>query len=130
LEFLGGVSEQQRQCAEAVAGQIQGTPFELTLDQLGMFPRAGVVWLGTNTTPEILTQLVEDLRAGLAGCGLTLDPRPYTPHLTLMRKASRKIELPEQIQPVCWRVEQFVLVESVTHPGGAVYQVLRSWDLK
>ncbi len=87
LLFLGSVTAQTRICAEKIAEEIAGHSFELRLDQIGFWPKSGILWLGAREVPESLAALVRDLHLGIAGCGIDLDARPFKPHVTLMRKA-------------------------------------------
>ena len=125
LVFLGPASPEQRQCAEAAAGRVRGQPFELTLDRMGSFPWARVLWCGADTAPPALAGLV--LRAGLAGCGFALDERPYRPHATLARKASA-LEARTLDPPIRWPVDSFVLACGQEGPPPR-YRILRRWSL-
>ncbi|MGH8507801.1 MAG: RNA 2',3'-cyclic phosphodiesterase [Gammaproteobacteria bacterium] len=128
LLFLGSVTAQTRICAEKIAEGIARHPFDLRLDEIGFWPKSGILWLGAREVPESLAALVRDLHLGVADCGIDLDARPFKAHVTLMRKALvvRRERPPD---PVAWCVDAFALVESKTNPDGARYQVLRSWRL-
>lgn len=127
LVFLGPASADQRQCAEAAAGRVKRAPFELNLDRLGSFPRARVIWCGTEAVAPSLAALVEDLRLELGGCGFQLDQRPFKAHATLVRKApplpSRPLE-----PPIPWPVAEFVLAFGQEGPPPR-YRILRRWPL-
>lgn len=128
LAFLGSMTEQQRICAEAAADRIAGIAFELQLEQIGHWPRPQVVWLAPQETPEPLRDLVRQLNEGLPTCGYRPELRPYRAHLTLARKVSGHFPA-SQVKPLRWPVEQFCLVQSVTHSDGVQYRVLRTWSL-
>jgi 2'-5' RNA ligase len=128
LVFLGSVAESSRRCVEGVADGIQASPFSLSLDQVGYWPRPRVVWLGASTIPDKLARLEAALSQGIAQCGIEVENRPYAPHMTLLRKVSRPARL-GSLDPIEWRVDHFALVESVTNVDGAVYQVLKRWAL-
>lgn len=128
LEFLGTLHVAQRQCAERVASQVTATAFDLVLTQFGYFRKPQVVWVGAAASPPALVGLVDDLRGGLRACGLTVDDRPYAPHMTVLRKVRRKPPLPE-LAGVRWRVGNFVLVRSTIDATGATYDVVKTWPL-
>jgi len=128
LLFLGSVTAQTRICAEKVGEGIAGHPFELRLDQIGFWPKSGIVWLGARELPESLAALVRDLHLGVAGCGIDFDARPFKLHVTLMRKAL-VVRRERPLAAVAWRVEDFALVESKTTSDGSHYQLLTSWRL-
>jgi 2'-5' RNA ligase len=127
LNFLGMVDADTRDCLEQTAGDIVTPPFELTLDRFGYWPRPRVMWLGCDETPEPLGELVKALNKVVEQCGLQPERRPYHPHLTLLRKAKQAptVAAPE----LKWQVNDFVLVESASTPGGVEYRVLRTWPL-
>lgn len=128
LAFLGCVTAPTRACLEHAADAIRLPPFTVSLDRIGYWARPRVVWLGAAETPEPLRFLVSQLNRGVEQCGLRPDSRPFQPHLTLLRKASRgptRTEVPS----LQWTVEQFALAESTTLASGAVYHVLRRWPL-
>lgn len=128
LVFLGGMTAPQRACAEAAADRVTGSAFELRMERIGHWPRPRVVWLAPPATPESLRDLVRQLNEGLTACGHRPDPRPYRAHLTLARKVAGYFP-DRQVAPSLWSVKQFCLVQSVTHPAGAEYRILRRWPL-
>lgn len=128
LAFLGTIDADKRLCMEKAADAIQLPPFELALDCAGFWPRPQVVWLGCREVPPPLAALAGQLNGAMAACGMTPESRPYSPHLTVLRKARQG---PRQldINTVSWAVGDFVLVQSLTLPEGAQYQVVRRWPL-
>lgn len=126
LAFLGYVSDEQRDCAEAVADSISMTPFNLRFDQVGWFKRPKVLWWGSNETPDALVQLVASLNQGLRSCNIALDDRPFAAHLTLMRKVREFSDM--KIEPIDWHVDRFCLVQSFTHREGVEYRIVGSWQ--
>ena len=90
LAFLGDLTDQQvakaRQAAEAAARQVK--PFRFHLSHLGVFdssqhPR--VIWVGVNEPSGALQQLHRLLSKELELCGLAVEKRVFSPHLTLAR---------------------------------------------
>ena len=129
LAFLGSVDAVQHACVEEVATAIQLPSFELILDQIGYWARPRVLWLGAREIPEPLQLLVNTLNKGCGDCGLSLDKRPFKAHLTLKRKVHQAPPT-EEVKPVLWPVERFVLVKSNTLPQGVQYEVVREWLLQ
>ena len=129
LSFLGNVGEDARDCLVQGAEAIRAPGFALTLDSLGWFRRARVVWLAPQKVPAELAQLVEGIDAVVRACGLAPDNnRPYQPHLTLSRKAVRPVKCLD-IEPICWNIRDFCLVHSITHDTGPEYRILQRWVL-
>ncbi len=127
LVFLGAISAEQRRRAEAAAGRVRSPVFELTLDRVGSFPRARVVWCGTDRAPAPLDHLVTSLRDELRDCGVPLDSRPFAPHATLARNA-RPLTARPLDRPIHWPVEAFVLAYGREGPPPR-YRILRCWPL-
>lgn len=125
LAFLGNIDEAQRDCVEAVAESISITPFSLCLEHLGIFQRAKVLWLGIKEQPDALMQLAESLAVGARACGVQLDEKGFTPHLSLMRKVNQLHEF--EVESIHWEVNRFCLVQSISHEEGVQYQVVKSW---
>ncbi|MGD9385532.1 MAG: RNA 2',3'-cyclic phosphodiesterase [Thioalkalispiraceae bacterium] len=128
LAFLGNVSPDTKQCVIEQAAQVHADHFELQLTKLGFFKRARVVWLGSEGCPSALTSLLEQLNKQLAVCGYQTDFKTFIPHMTLLRKANKGLEVNE-FNAIQWPVTEFVLVESVTDKKGAIYQVIKRWPL-
>ncbi|MEN8214835.1 MAG: RNA 2',3'-cyclic phosphodiesterase [Pseudomonadota bacterium] len=128
LAFLGHVDMPTKQCMQQIAATVQASRFNLSLDQLGYWPKPRILWLGATQTPDALRDLVSNLTRGLQGCGYCPDARPFQVHLTLMRKATGVKTLPPPA-PVAWSVEDFCLVRSITDYRGARYQVIARWAL-
>lgn len=128
LVFLGSVGGALRRCLEASAEEVACPPFELILDYAGHWPRSRALWLAPSMGLAPLIRLADQLQSGARACGLSLDDRPYRPHLTLMRKTSRAPEN-MSIEPLRWFVSRFVLVRSVSVPEGVRYEVINEWPL-
>ncbi|HEY7835359.1 MAG TPA: RNA 2',3'-cyclic phosphodiesterase [Ktedonobacterales bacterium] len=90
LAFLGELDDARLAEAMTAAASAAPTvaPFALALAGLGRFgPPAAprVVWAGVAGDLAALARLHQALAAALAARAFTLDPRPFTPHLTLAR---------------------------------------------
>ena len=128
LEFLGEVSDQDRDALIDKAGRLHCKIFNLELTQAGWWRRPQVLWIGTSHIPTALFELVESIRQCVRQQGLKTDNREYKPHMTLARKVKKKIHFNETFH-IPWHVDQFVLVESKTFESGVEYRVVREWSL-
>lgn len=128
LIFLGDVAPEQQECVERCAAAAAGEGFALTLDTVGTWPRSRILWMGPSQTPPALEFLVTRLSTGLEGCGFRPERRPYRPHITLSRNASRPHPGPA-IEPILWIVNDFALMESRPEDGKVRYVMLKSWSL-
>jgi 2'-5' RNA ligase len=129
LLFLGQRSEQEQACFCQAASKIQCEPFELKMDYLGGWPRAGIQWLGTSQIPGVLSGLVGSLTAVSEACGFEAEKRPFFPHITLARKV-RHPKVKAGLEAIRWPVRDFVLVESVAVEAGVSYRVLQRWPFE
>jgi len=128
LVFLGTLDAARRARALAVGAELTPPPaFDLFLDTLGSWPGPAVRWCAPRVVPVLLEQWVACLRAALTAAGCTLDPRPYRPHVTLLRAAPVLRDTPLQ-PPLLWPVTRFALLASP--PGQRRdYAVLGDWPL-
>lgn len=95
LAFLGMCDAQQQAAATQALAEAAALaqPFSLALGDLGVFchkrGKSAVVWCGVaeDEGARELRALQARLEAALRARGLTLDGRPYQPHMTLFRQA-------------------------------------------
>jgi 2'-5' RNA ligase len=128
LVFIGDIEAGRVAAIERAAAGVSGAAFDLVLERVGYWNRPRILWLGPRSIPPALFALVRDLRAALAGCGMTPETRPYLPHMTLGRKV---MHAPAEAAagPLSWRVESYSLLESVPSERGRVYRELAAWPL-
>jgi 2'-5' RNA ligase len=127
LAFLGDCRPERLAEVEAAAGRVPPRRFELVLDRAGLWKHNRIAWAGASVVPAELEALVAELRAALAAARLEFDPKPFAPHLTLVRKARPGAALPA-LEPIRWPVTGFVLVRSVLRPDGSDYAIQRTWS--
>ncbi|MFV9616441.1 MAG: RNA 2',3'-cyclic phosphodiesterase [Gammaproteobacteria bacterium] len=132
LHFVGSVTNEMKDCMHTAAQTISSEPFECHLDLFGSFRRAKILWMGCQNVSVELTQLHQKLAVALESCGYQSENRPFTPHLTLMRKYQGHLSnlIVDQIDfSIPWSVNEFVLVESHTDKQGVIYQVIEKYPL-
>jgi RNA 2',3'-cyclic 3'-phosphodiesterase len=128
LAFLGGVAAERLDELRAAAAAVRADPFELRMDCHGHWPGPRVVWLGCGRAPAAADELTQALWAVLEPLGFRRDPRPFRPHLTVLR-GCRDCDWPGPVEPVVWPVRDFALVRSETLPAGPVYHLVDRWAL-
>jgi 2'-5' RNA ligase len=128
LAFLGDVPRVRVAELLALAAGVAGEAFSLKMERTGSWKGNRVVWAAPPATPPALERLADALSSTLRGAGFTLEERPFSPHLTLLRNARRPPPADVQVQ-ICWPVASFALVESERLAEGAHYQVLGRWRL-
>ena len=126
LAFLGPLTEADLATVVRVP-PIPSREFTIGLDKLGHWSRSRVLWLGASRAPAELLRLERGLWDALVAAGFERERRPYSPHVTLARKA-RSVSL--DIDTVAWPVSELALVESRPGARHPVYEVLRIWKLR
>ncbi len=148
LCFLGAVDAARSAALGVRAGQIEAAAFELEFDRLEFWREAGIVAATVARVPPPAMALAQALAAAARQVGLAPDPKPWRPHLTLMRGLTAQ-RLAAQPLPVrgtdgAWPVlrlrlpvARFYLAESQglgaqAEAGAEVprYALLRSWPLR
>lgn len=126
LAFLGEVATERGPLVREAADSVRGEPFELSLDRLGSFRRAGVAWMGPSATPLALGDLASNLASALRARDFSIEDRPFAAHVTLARGIGKPIVAAPAV-PVAWTARQFVLVESERSTGR--YAIRGTWLL-
>ncbi|MGM0477563.1 MAG: RNA 2',3'-cyclic phosphodiesterase [Pseudomonadota bacterium] len=122
LAFAGDVTPETLACLRAGAETVRGEPVTVDLVQCGRF--GPLLWAGPESTPEPLAHLATTLAGVLEDCGLPRDPRPYRPHVTLVRALRQ--ELAVAPPATGWRSDEFCLAES---RRGEPYRILQRFPL-
>jgi 2'-5' RNA ligase len=125
LYFLG--DRLAEDAALRLATGIKSAAFDLRFDRAGSFRNRQIpVWLGCSSPPAACVELGRALRAALDGPAIPTGP-DFVPHVTVLRDASRRLPT-EPVEPIDWKVREFVLVRSVLGPRPR-YEVLHSYPL-
>jgi RNA 2',3'-cyclic 3'-phosphodiesterase len=123
LAFIGELPDERLEPLAAQLAALQHTRSVWTIDRLGCFPRARVIWAGgENTAPlQALSQQVRDL---LDAQDVRFDRKAFAPHVTLLRDADTLRAAPE-FEPILWSLDRARLVVSERDEHGAlVYRPL------
>lgn len=129
LRYIGNVNTELQSCLTEMAQNIVVSKFDVTLQNLGYWKTPRVIWMAPENWPDSLTQLALNLEQGCQNCGIKAEPRAFSPHVTLVRKARKLPDVNVQTT-LLWRVTNFVLVESKSTNMGVVYQILNHWPLR
>ena len=123
LAFLGQVEAGQFDAIVAAARSVQAQRFMLRLNDPGYWTHNHVAWLAAAVVPDELKSMVADLRAALVRSGIGFDPKPFVPHVTLVRNARPPKEEWPTLNPVEWPVNGFTLVSSERDESGPYYRI-------
>ncbi len=126
LHFLGMQDDSLLPALYQVAAEVVSEPFQLQLNQYGLFRHARCLWLGPSHPPVALQALFSHLGDKLKALGLEI-ASSYKPHITLFRNAHTSAQ---GIAPILeLTVSEFILYESCSTPEGVIYTPLRRWTL-
>jgi RNA 2',3'-cyclic 3'-phosphodiesterase len=130
LAFLGQINLLQQQALEQLISTMPVCRgFSVTLNTLGHFPKAKVLWLGCSHVPQSLAKLAAQLATNAIRAGIPIAEQAYQPHLSLYRKCSMPLTPSIPITPIKLGINNFHLFESVSSDSGVRYLIRRSWPL-
>lgn len=127
LVFLGDVSAEQVNVMRGVGDHVAMRGFTLHMAGAGCWSHNQIAWVAPAITPEPLARLVGDLREAVVAAGIQVESRPFSPHVTLLRKAQCR-PVDSKAVPFEWRVNDFVLLRSTLHSEGARYEIVERWS--
>ena len=118
LAFIGEYPDAQR-VLDALSA-MSFTPFELRLEGLGCF---GDLWWAGLTESAALAAVARRVRRALAEGGIPFDKKRFSPHITLLRKASG--QMPGlRLRPASMTVRAVSLMRSERGRSGMIYTEL------
>jgi 2'-5' RNA ligase len=137
LRFLGPTPDSYQVPLEAAADALARAcePFEVALGGGGAFPSLAQprsLWIGVTTGADGLAALADGLTAAAGECGLVIDTRRFTPHLTIARTdglrlgpaAAQALEQAANGLDVRFTVDRVFLFRSLLGHGPARYEPL------
>ncbi|MCA3227226.1 MAG: RNA 2',3'-cyclic phosphodiesterase [Burkholderiales bacterium] len=123
LAFIGNLPQTAVRALQPQVDGVPVTPFIWTLDRVGMFRGAQVLWLGGGPCAT-LEELAAAVRALLDRTGVGYDRAPFVPHVTLLRKLPRtaSLEAGALVSAIRWPVNAVRLVVSIPSSCGPRYR--------
>jgi len=143
LKFIGETPPQDEpKIIDAVSKVLENQKsFTMDFNRTGLFgsryaPR--VLWLGMQQTPEELLNLEEAVLTAFDNIGYQRDRQNFVPHLTLGRIKDlyekqyfqKVVQAIEQKSYIHQEVNEVILFQSILRPEGAVYKMMKKWDLQ
>ena len=123
LAFIGELDEPRARAAAQAVVRLEAPPFVWTLERLGVFARARVLWAG-GPRCEALEALATRVRAALDALAIAYDRKPFAAHATLLRNLPRSAAHTAAspiAPPIVWRAARPVLLRSATEAGRLRY---------
>lgn len=123
LAFIGETDRvtEARKCVAAAGG----SPFDISVSGTGYF--GSIFWAGIEKNPN-LENLAYDIRNALISKGFKIDDKPFKPHITLIREASKKARA--DISRCEMKVDEIKLMKSERINGRLTYTCIYSKKLE
>ena len=129
LSFLGMQQGETIPVIQDIASRLPFRPCSVTLDCLGQFRRAGVLWLGAGKLPDELLNFQKSLVDALLDAGVGHDRKAWQFHVTLYRKMRKPSPIMDPVA-IDWELKGFDLIESVTVRSGVEYRSIEHWKAR
>lgn len=129
VAFIGSVPTERVDDLRAIGRAIKVGRIQLRLIRTGCWKRSGIGWIGPDHSTAALEDLVLKLREHLLQGGFSVDNKPFTPHVTLLRKAKCSSQPAPQELALDWEIDRYVLMRSDTFRAGPEYSQLAAWPL-
>lgn len=126
LAFLGMQPAEIIPEVSAIASRVPFSACSLVLDRLGVFRRAGVLWMGATIIPPALQSFHQTLLDELEKADIGHDRKAWEPHLTLYRRLRNRPVIMAPV-PVTWQLDQFSLIESINVKSDIEYRRRGCW---
>lgn len=139
LAFLGEVEDGTLKLLTNELATIHVPCFDIRFGGTGCFPNRGqphVLWVGLEPEP-LLSSLATQVRTSVVACGIPLEERPFSPHITLARLKSPVagevapfLDHPplQEFPPVT--VCEFILFQSRLTSHGAIHSPIKGYALQ
>ena len=153
LKFIGEKPAEAVEQIKTALAKVHGTAMEIEFQGYGFFPTpksARVFWVGIQASDE-LPRLAADIDDATAIFGVPREEHPFSPHLTLARRAGRSgtpnrqkhdrassdlVRLQDKLAALprpefgTMTAREFYLYESKLGPGGSKYTKLAKFPLQ
>jgi 2'-5' RNA ligase len=121
LAFIGTLGRKRIADLAARLSRCSVSEFDWSVDRVGYFDRARVVWAG-GPENDALHALADRVRELLDSAGVAYDRKPFVPHITLLRDVRHWTSTLTSIVPaIAWTCREPTLVRSVQTAGVVTY---------
>lgn len=121
LAFIGELEAEHARALARGCQDLAGDVFEWTIDSVGSFPRARVVWAG-GPVDQRIADFVAHARGRLDQLGVAYDRKPFVPHVTLFRDVRRFDAGGPLDPPVRWTTDHAALYAAERDRDGLLYR--------
>lgn len=125
LLFLGNIDAETEKLLKQALAVFPIPKISLCFDQLSFWKQSGILCLTASECGETLVDWVQALSVLARELVISVDERPFKPHVTLVRKAKGLKVL--AFEPISWHANSVCLVESRSSSEGVFYEVIDEW---
>lgn len=129
LQFIGEIAHARLPQLLQATDSVFAPSFDFKLEKISCWAHNKIAYAAPISEIAALNHLVKALQQVLVTAHIPFIGTQFTPHVTLLRHVEHAIA-PQHIAPIMWRVNTFVLVESVTGKKGVHYRILQKWPLQ
>ncbi|NND65782.1 MAG: RNA 2',3'-cyclic phosphodiesterase [Gammaproteobacteria bacterium] len=128
VAYLGWVEQHLVGDFVEVGKLISSQSFPVTLGNLEYWPDAKVTVLTPSSIPTQFTRLFESLWQPLNNLGFKHQFPQFDPHVTLTR-GQTVLSDKKLVEAIKWKIDEFMLVNSIKSDAGAHYSIIQRWSL-
>lgn len=125
LLFLGRIPPEQQAAITSDAARLPTSSTTLSFERLSFWKKPAVLCLTADYVDRRIVSLNENLTTIAKQYGIAIDERPFTPHVTLIKKVRSAIDI--DFNPILWQSNGFCLVESRSGAEGVDYRIVKHW---
>jgi 2'-5' RNA ligase len=126
LAFLGSIPAERLAAVYAVGDGLKFEPFTLVLNRVEHWVTQSLLCATVDRHPVSTGSFVQALNQRMRSSGFVPTYGDWRAHTTLARDVTQR-QFSVFIEPIEWRVDDFVLVRSDTSPEGSRYTILKCW---
>jgi 2'-5' RNA ligase len=126
LAFLGEIPAERMAAVCAVGDGLKFEPFTLVLNRVEHWVTQSLLCATVDRHPASTGAFVQALNQRMRSLGFVPTYGDWRAHATLAREVTQR-QFSNFIEPIEWRVEDFVLVRSEPSPEGQRYTILKRW---
>ena len=127
LAFIGNIDAVAAGGVARACDALAIGSFDWSIDHLGWFPRARVMWAGGKVT-ALLESAVDRTRGKLDDLGVGYDRKAFVPHVTLFRDVRRFDRSGPLQTAVPWRTAHVALYAAARDERGPLYRRVDAAD--
>ena len=133
LAFIGELPQRKLEhvcdSVDALLDNNPHAPGSVELNEVGYWPRSGILWLGPAQCPGELKELASSLRTLAGQAGGKRESKSFQPHISLFRRCTIAPPPPLSAPQFAISYAEITMFESHLGVHGASYRPIHTWQL-